>query len=95
MYGFEVVVFVIYLDVKDRERNRRIVEDLEKHEDGNIILMGDFNGHLGFIGAQQVNFNGQLIVKLMERWNLTLLNGVEGCIGENTYQRTGRSIQCN
>ena len=79
--GFEVVIFVIYLDVKDRERNRKIVEDLErnleKHEDRNIILMGDFNGHLGFIGAQQVNFNDQLIVKLTERWNLTLLNGVE------------------
>ena len=85
-----MVIFVIYLDVKDRERNRKIVEDLErnleKHEDENIILVGDFNGHLGFIGAQQVNFNGQLIMKLMERWNLTLLNGMEGCIGENTRE---------
>ena len=51
--GFEVVIFVIYLDVKYRERNKKIVEDLErnleKHEDENIILVGDFNGHLGFI----------------------------------------------
>ena len=48
--GFEVVIFVIYLDVKDRERNKKIVEDLErnleKHENENIIPMGDFNGHL-------------------------------------------------
>ena len=93
--GFEVVIFVIFLDIKDRERNRKIIEDLEryleKHEDGNIILMGDCNGHLVFIGAQQVNFNGQLIMKLMERWNLTLLNGVEGCIGENTREQGGVS----
>ena len=53
--------------------------------------MGDFNGHLGFIGAQQVNFNGQLIMKPMERWNLTRLNGVEGCIGENTREQGGVS----
>ena len=55
--------------------------------------MGDFNEHLGFIGAQQVNFNGQLIVKLMERWNLTLLNGMDcgGCIGENTREQGGVS----
>ena len=79
--GFEVVIFVIYLDVKDRERNRKIDEDvernLEKHEDKNILFIGDFNGHLGFIGTQQINFNGQLIMKLMEGLNLTLLHGVE------------------
>ena len=51
--GFEVVIFVIYLDIKDRETNRKFFEDLErnleKHENENIILMGDFNGHLGNI----------------------------------------------
>ena len=29
--GFEVVIFVIYLDVKDREINRKIVEDLQRN----------------------------------------------------------------
>ena len=28
-------------------------------------------------------------MKLMERWNLTLLNGVEGCTGENTREQEG------
>ena len=41
--GFEMEIFVIYLDVKDRERNRKIVENLEKNlekrEDKNIILV--------------------------------------------------------
>ena len=63
-----MVIFIIYLDVKDRERNRKIIEDLERnlenHEEENILLIGDFNGHLGFIGMQQINFNGQMIVKL-------------------------------
>ena len=66
--GFKVVIFIIYLDVKDRERNGKIIEDLERnlknHEEENILRIGDLNGHLGFIGMQQINFNGQMIVKL-------------------------------
>ena len=50
--GFEVVIFVIYLDVKDRERNKKIVEDFErnfdKHEDENIILVGNFKAIVDF-----------------------------------------------
>ena len=51
--------------------------------------MGDFNGHLGFIRAQELNYNGQIVLQTMERYNLVLLNGAEECEGTNTREQGG------
>ena len=29
--AFKLVIFIIYLDVKDKERNRKIIEDLQRN----------------------------------------------------------------
>ena len=28
-------------------------------ENENVILLGDFNGHVGFLGTQDININGR------------------------------------
>ena len=40
----------------------------------------------------KINCNGQIVPGLMERWNLTLLNGVEDCCGEITSEQDGVTI---
>ena len=44
----------------------------------------DFNGHLGFIGEQEVDSNGRMVLELMERYNLILLNADDRCEGKIT-----------
>ena len=47
------------------------------------------NGHLGFIGEQDLNRNGQRVIKLMEDHNLILFNGDDRCSGETTREESG------
>ena len=55
---------LVYIDVKDRERNANIYENLNigmemaVSSEMPIIKMGDFNGHVGFLGSQERNYNG-------------------------------------
>ena len=41
--------------------------------------MGDFNGHIGFLGLQPINKNGELMLDLIDNNNLILLNGHADC----------------
>ena len=87
-----VIMILVYFSVKDEERNEdiksKISAMIEKYqnEEWGMILLGDFNGHIGFIGEQQLNKNGQIILNLMERHNLVLLNDNERCHGKVTWQ---------
>ena len=56
-------------------------------EDDILILLGDFNGHLGFIGDQPQNFNGKIVLDIMTEYNLILINGTEKCNGTITWSR--------
>ena len=51
--------------------------------------MGDFNGHIGFIGLQPVNSNGNRVLNWMITFNLILLNGDINCTGEITWSSRG------
>ena len=58
----------------------------------NYINLGDFNGHIGFLGPQPMNKNGELMLDLIDNNNLILLNGHADCKGEVTWQqREGKS----
>ena len=55
-----IIMLLTYIDVSDRARNEKIMkkidEELQKLQDEQmVILLGDFNGHLGFIGPQSLN----------------------------------------
>ena len=54
-----------------------------------IMVLGDFNGHIGFIGAQEININGKYIIQMMESFNLILLNGDAKCTGSTTREENG------
>ena len=49
--------------------------------------MGDFNAHLGFIGEQETNYNGQLILDIMTERNMILMNDTDKCTGTTTWSR--------
>ena len=51
------------------------------------MVLGDFNGHIGFIGPQNLNYNGNNVLNLIEKWNLILLNGDEKCEGVITRRQ--------
>ena len=59
----KIYVLLVYLDVKDKERNKYIWENLdlrmkELDDQMPVIVMGDFNGHVEFLGTQDKNHNG-------------------------------------
>ena len=58
-------------------------------EDGDLVLLGDFNVHVGIVGPQELNRNGCLLLDLMETYNLILLNNDEKCVGEITRSCRG------
>lgn len=88
--GFKFKIILPYISVNDNDRNRHIYAEISKHlEEIDIptILTGDLNGHVGFIGQQKLDKNGQMILQTMEEHNLTMLNAHPNCHGETTWQR--------
>ena len=55
--------------MKIKNKVREVVEEIDVDE--NLILLGDFNAHLGFVGPQ--NKNGKVVIELMETFNLILI----------------------
>lgn len=43
---------------------------LERNKEENILLLGDFNSHLGILGTQILNWNGREVLEIIEYWNL-------------------------
>ena len=77
---------------EDTERNDKITKKIEEHVDKtecneNMILMGDFNGHLDFLGNQNCDRNGKFVKKLMDEKDLILLNIEEECEGIVTWEK--------
>lgn len=80
-----------------RNWNRGIVHGLQEaldlaqdHEEF-LMILGDFNAHLGYLGYQGENENGKIINKLIEKNNLVLLNLDERCSGIYTWRRGEQS----
>ena len=87
-----IKLILVYVDVKDKLRYeilmRQLDSELDKIKDGEkVILLGDFNGHIGFLGPQTLNHNGEKLLNLAEKWNLIILNGDSNCKGEITRRQ--------
>ena len=52
-----------------------------------MLILGDFNGHLGFTGKQKLDNMGKMILEMMEKYSLILLNGDDKCEGQTTWSR--------
>ena len=96
--GVNLVIVLVYLDTRDTERNGGIYREMDRKmaeipEGEGRIVLGDFNGHVGFIGEHDLNRNGQMMLDFMERWNLVMLNADSRCEGKYTrVQGNERSI---
>ena len=97
-FGKEKVnLTVVYLKTgagrEELEHNREILARmkegvLEAEERGEVyIAVGDFNGHLGYLGYQEENENGKNVNKLIEESGLLLMNIDEKCEGVYTWRR--------
>ena len=49
-----------------------------------LLVLGDFNGHVGFIGEQACNRKGEMMLEFSDRWGLTILNADDRCNGKYT-----------
>ena len=63
------------------------IVDLSETEETPLILLGDFNAHVGFLGSQKINKNGELLLKSAEDNNLILLNDHPSTEGLITWKR--------
>ena len=70
------------------ERNRQIINNLKniagENKDKKLMILGDFNAHIGILGEQEINKNGEEVMKLMEEAGLIMLNMDDECTGEIT-----------
>ena len=87
-----IYVLLIYMATNDNERNKYIMEEIEiiirSYENKPLMIMGDFNGHLGYIGVQPLNKNGQNVIKLINSYDLILINTDPMCKGEITREQS-------
>ena len=96
--GFSFWMVLVYLDTREEDRNRGIYGNLDGilgriPEDKALVVLGDFNGHVGFLGEQELNRNGVLMLDFMQKWNLVMLNVDERCRGKYTrVQGNERSV---
>ena len=92
-----IYVVVVYMSTNDNLRNEEIKKEIEeisdKYEEKKLLIVGDFNGHIGYLGNQDLNLNGKRVIDILERNNLILINSDERCIGEFTWkQRNFKSV---
>ena len=88
--GKYIRIILVYVDVKDKgiyEEVNRMMRGLEDEE--RVVIMGDFNAHVGFLGRQELNYNGKLLMEFVEKWNLIMLNADDRCEGEVTRRQRG------
>ena len=85
----------MYLSVVKGEEENNANEDMKKEvrrqiencEDEELIfLLGDFNGHIGILRNQHINYNRKLVMDINTECDLILLNSTEKCDG--TYTST-------
>lgn len=57
-----------------------------------MMIIGDFNGHVGFFGEQKVE-EGNITLSWMEKYNSKLLNNDTNCKGMHTWEgRQSKSV---
>ena len=94
--GYKFTLILVYMSVNDIDRNiniRNKIRNILQNNNEPCIVLGDMNAHVGFIGSQRLNRNGQMLLNLMEEFNLIMLNDVQERIGTYTWSERGmRSV---
>ena len=88
----KIKVILVYFSVHNSEinvKNRTIYEEISNiivdcHE--NLMIIGDFNGHIDGLGYQRKDYNGKIVLELVNENNLLLMNTDEKCSGKYTWE---------
>ena len=90
----KINILLVYFPVnnkkKDRIRNIKIRKDIEcclPKIEGNIMIIGDFNGHIQEIGYQKEDYNIKVIKDIASKHNFIILNMDDRCKGKTTWER--------
>ena len=61
-----------------------------------MIVLGDINDHIGFIGQQKIDRNEEMVIDWMNDFSLILINVDERCVGQHTWSRQNQksTIDC-
>ena len=93
---YHITIILVYLSVvrgdEEKKTNgdikKEIRKQVEEREDEELIfLLGDFHGHNGILGDQQINHNGNLIMDITTECTLILLNSTDKGDGTYTWSR--------
>lgn len=86
-----LIIILVYVSLSDKGRQNSVQLELsnliEKYEEETLILLGDFNGHIGFLGDQPINRNGKMILEWMGNNSMIMLNDDLQCEGMYTWSR--------
>ena len=85
---------LVYMSVNDYNKNKIIYQYIQSNlaDCVSYIIMGDFNGHTGFLGPHTMNKNGEAMFEFIEKTYLILLTGHVKCLGEITgYQNENKN----
>ena len=59
--NLKLIVVVVYFSLSDKEKQRSVKGELdqiiETSKESPILIIGDLNGHIGFLGTQTINEN--------------------------------------
>ena len=80
IYGLELRMILIYMSVSNYDTNKHLMRYIQDHIRNikNYIILGDFNRHIGFLGPQPMNKNGELGYKYDRRvWKKTLVARIQ------------------
>lgn len=80
--------------IEDKQRNKSMeseiierIQECQKQKDEALVLLGYFNGHIGYLGSQRLGNNGKFILDPMTEHNMILLNDDSRCTGTYTWNR--------
>ena len=93
---FYMVLVYFPCDNKEEDKKRRremekeVENIIEEKQNYPVMILGDFNGHVGFLGKQKLDEGGSTVLNLMNKYNLIMLNNDEKCKGLYTWEGRGQ-----
>ena len=94
---FKFYIILVYISTNDDCRNNiiyKLLTDLTmKFQNENLLIIGDFNGHIGCLGPQPINKNGRKMLNFVDNSQLNILNLDIRCSGEITWKQ-GNKRSC-
>ena len=85
-----IYILTVYMATNDNS-NENILKEIKsiivKFDDQELLIIGDFNGQIGFLGPQIFNRNGKNVLDLINKYDLILMNSDPICIGEITREQ--------